>query len=170
MDIPVVQPSVEIEINIPVRDIQTEWSRCSLLANYIAEYVAFEYAHREWAENLLSTISNELLETAVTLAPPISELKLKLNKEENAFVISMTHLVKNSLLPHYQTFIQSLDSDQKQTLYLNWLTDNITTELQFNQLGLCMISNDFDVQLQVYAESGERVKTQLQLPIKEKQP
>ncbi len=169
MDTPVVQPPVEIEINIPVRDIQTEWSRCSLLANYIAEYVAFEYSHREWAENLLSTISNELLETAVALAPPISDLRLKINKEENAFVISMTHLVNGSLLPHYQTFIQSLESDQKYTLYLNWLTDNIITEHQFNQLGLCMISNDFDAQLQVYSESGERIQTRLHLPIKEQQ-
>ena len=167
MDTPSTHPNFEIEINIPVSDIQTEWTRCSLLANYIAEYVAYEYSQREWAENLLSTISNELLETAVYLAPDISDLKLKIHKEENAFIVTMTHLIKNSLMPHYQSFIHSLGDEQKHALYLNWLTNTDKEQLYFNQLGLCMLSNDFDAKLQVQTSPDSRIKTKLQLPIKE---
>ncbi len=167
MDNPIPPSTFGIEINVPVQDIQTEWSRCSMLANYIAEYVAFEYEHREWAENLLSTISNELLETAVYLAPDISDLELKINKNEDAFLVTMTHLVKNPLLDHYETFIHSLESGQKQEIYLNWLTHSEENAPYFNQLGLCILTNDFDAQLHVQNESENRVETILHLPIKE---
>ncbi|MEM7336594.1 MAG: hypothetical protein AAF490_31230 [Chloroflexota bacterium] len=167
MNNPDSAPSFGIEVNIPIQDIQTEWSRCSMLANYIAEYVAFEYEHREWAENLLSTISNELLETAVYLAPDISDLELKINKNDSAFMVTMTHLVKDPLLTHYETFIHALDSDQKQDIYINWLTQSKEEAPYFNQLGLCILTNDFDAQLQIQNESNNRVETILHLPIKE---
>ncbi len=157
----------DFEISIPVSDIQTEWARCSLLANYIGEYVAFEYPQREWVENLLSTISNELLETAVYLAPDTSELRLIVKSEDNSFVVTMTHLIKSTHVSHYQSFISALSGNEKHTLYLSWLTNTDKEDLYFNQLGLCMLSNDFDVELQVQLDLDQHIETRLQLPIKE---
>jgi hypothetical protein len=71
-------PQFAIELTFPVHEFQQDWKQCSLLANYIAEYTAYQFDQQERAENIISTIANELLEAIVCLAPDESDLFLHL--------------------------------------------------------------------------------------------
>jgi len=56
--VPTETPSAELEVTIQIDDLIANWKRIGFLANYFAEYVAYDFPQRERAENLLSTITN----------------------------------------------------------------------------------------------------------------
>ena len=48
---------------VPI-DLVREWSRCGQTADYMARYLAYDFADRETAASVLSTVINELVENA----------------------------------------------------------------------------------------------------------
>jgi hypothetical protein len=49
-------------------DLITEWSRCSTVADFIAQYLAANFERREVAARVISTVLNELVENATKFA------------------------------------------------------------------------------------------------------
>jgi len=70
-------PPFFIDFTLQSADFHTEWQRCSLLANYLAEYMAYQFPERGRAENLISMVANELLEAVTHLTPENSTLALE---------------------------------------------------------------------------------------------
>lgn len=151
-----------IELTFPVDEFQRDWKQCSLLANYIAEYTAYQFAQQERAENIVSTITNELLEAIVYLAPAQSNLVIQLEQIEDGLQLKASHLVQETLLPPYVQFLEEIEPGIADELYLKLLTTAEPTDHYFNQLGLMMISHDFGARIaRMPTLQPDRICTQL---------
>src|SRR4051794_23318969 len=115
-------PFFAIELLVQSQDIQDRWQRCNMLANYIAEYVAYQFPEREWAENLLSTVTNEFLEAIAYLAPSRAEMTLCCTQFAGNLMIE----IKHSLHPHssepYLAFLRELAVAEIDDIYFGLLT------------------------------------------------
>ena len=49
-------------LTLPAQDLQLDWRRFSLVANYLAEYSAYHFEQKDRAENLISSVFYELIE------------------------------------------------------------------------------------------------------------
>ncbi len=161
-------PLFSVEFTFPAQDFQTDWKQCSLLANYIAAYTAYQFQQQERAENIISTIANELLEAVVYLAPPHSDLSIQVAQQESGLQLRSSHLIRTELVAAYTTFLTNLAPGPADQSYLNLLITPKTPAHYFNQLGLMMVSHDFGAQLtRLPLSSPERFCTQLFIPNKE---
>lgn len=57
-------PLSAIEMDVVPLDLVTEWRRCGMIADFMAEYMACASEKRETARSVLSTVVNELVENA----------------------------------------------------------------------------------------------------------
>lgn len=140
---------MDIEVTVQVDDLRSEWKRVSYLANYFAEYIAYDFPQRERAENLLSTIANEILEAVIHLAPQQTTLLLRCKHIGNALTLDVEHHVKAEVSPSYVLFVEKLGEDNDEQAYLQMLTSDVKPEQYFNQLGLMILEHDFDVRLSI---------------------
>ena len=161
------------DLSFLIADFQQEWGRCNMAANYIAAYAAYQFPQHERVENLISTVANEMLETAVFLAPSHSDLQIRYTQLKDGLHIDIAHDIRNDAITPYFALLDVLTGGHNNALYLKLLTDEEESSNNFNQLGLTMISNDFGAHLnaKLKNESGNdhnnRVQTQLFIPIKE---
>ncbi len=58
-----VLSAIELEV-IPI-DLVTEWRRCGMVADFMADYMVHAFERRDEARSILSTVANELVENAV---------------------------------------------------------------------------------------------------------
>lgn len=144
--------SMDLEVAVQVDDLRSDWRRVSHLANYLAEYIAYDFPQRERAENLLSTITNEVLEAVVHLAPQQSMLLLRCKHMGNALMLEVEHRVKAELGPSYLLFVKKLDEEHDERLYLQMLTSDVKSDEYFNQLGLMILEYDLGVRLSLDME------------------
>lgn len=161
-------PLFAFELTLQARDFQTEWKRCNMLANYIAEYVAYQFAQQERAENLVSTITNELLEAVTRLAPAHSDLFIRCTQFEDELGLDAEHIIRAEAASPYLAFLESLNNGASDELYLELLTVKTRPIEYFNQLGLTMLIHDFGARLTASLdESAGRICTQVFIPIEE---
>lgn len=163
-------PAPVLALTLPAADFQAEWKRCDLLANYIGEYTGYEYPHREWAENLVSTVMNELLEAAVRLSPAEAPLQIQCGQAAGQLVLEAGHRVRPELIQPYAAFLTELcgAAAEARTIYFQLLTTAETAGLTFNQLGLAMLVHDFGARLAVRLEAAAgQAQTRVFLPTHE---
>ncbi|WP_242344887.1 slr1658 superfamily regulator [Anaeromyxobacter terrae] len=58
------QPLSAIEMDLVPIDLVTEWRRCGMIADFMADYMVPGFEQRETARSVLSTVMNELVENA----------------------------------------------------------------------------------------------------------
>jgi hypothetical protein len=138
--------SLVFALQVPTNDLQQHWKRCNLLANYLAEYVAYQYSEREWAENLISTVTNELLEAISLLAPADTSVSLQCHQHQHSLVLELNHTIRYDIVPEYQAVLHELSYDISDTTYIQHLTSERPFP-SFNQLGLLMVAHDYAVRV-----------------------
>ncbi len=136
-----------IKLTLSARNLLNDWKQCSLLANYIAAYIGYQYPQQERAENLISTITNELLESIVALVPEQSNLIISLQQSDKGFQFSADHDIHANIASPYIDFLNSLSRTDNKVDYFDMLTTNSRPDLYFNQLGLLMLTHDFGATL-----------------------
>ncbi|RRR65966.1 MAG: hypothetical protein EI684_21650 [Candidatus Viridilinea halotolerans] len=134
-------------IALPSLDLQRQWGRCNLLANYVAEYVAYQFPQREWAENLISTVTNEFLEAIALLAPPQSELFIRCFQLPTTLELELEHSLRPDLVTVYTSFLAELAGSLDEADYFALLTSTDRPAVAFNQFGLAMLVHDFSARI-----------------------
>lgn len=157
-----------IKLTLPAKNLLNDWKQCSMLANYIAEYAGYQYEQQERAENLISTITNELLEAITSLAPEHSDLIITLHQLPHGLQLDTNHYIHANLATPYQHFLNSLSQPGHEDKYFDMLTTEEIPDLYFNQLGLLMLTHDFGASFtNCPTEQTNRVCTQLFIANKE---
>lgn len=155
-------------IALPTLDLQRQWRRCNLLANYVAEYVAYQFPQREWAENLISTVTNEFLEAIALLAPPNSELFIRCFQLPDMLELELEHSVHRELVEVYTEFLTELADALNEGHYFALLTDTKRPAVAFNQFGLAMLVHDFAARIAARLDpQTNRICVRVSLPTME---
>jgi hypothetical protein len=157
-----------MEIDLNANDFHTEWKRCNMVANYLADYTAYEYKRRELAENLFSTIINELLEAIARLAAFRSVIRFSLCQDKEGLMIDVNHECQENLVGVYRDFVTSINQTDDRDLYLDLLTGETIPSPSFNQLGLAMIVHDFGGTIALEQRGGSPfMTTHVHIPTRE---
>jgi hypothetical protein len=159
--------SFTLEFALPADDFKTEWRRCNMLANYVADYVSYQFPQRERAENLISTITNELIESVIRLTPTDSPLHLRCIQRPSELVLEMEHSLQSEAQELYPAFLKALEAPDTDPLYLELLTAEQRPAVAFNQLGLVVLVHDFGVHIVAHRQATGRIQTQVVVPTKE---
>jgi len=155
-----------IEMIFQDQDFHAEWPRCSMLANYIAAYVAYQFPQYGRAENLISTAVNELLESITYLSPGQSHLSLNCLQFSDLIRLDAKFPIREDVAFSYTQFMQKLSTSESQ--YLKLLTHEVKSNENFNQLGLAMLVHDFNIKFNTTLdEEGSSIQTQVFIPTKE---
>jgi len=165
---PAAAPAFAIELSLPAQDLQNQWRRCNMLANYIAEYVAYQFPEREWAENLISTVTNEFLEAIVSLSPAEAAIRLSYLQRAGDLQIEIEHGLRAAAVASYTAFLDQLASSDTDELYFGLLTAPDRPALDFNPFGLVMLVHDFKAHVSAHlAESLPRIQIKVVVPTSE---
>lgn len=139
--------------------IQKRWQTKTLSADFIADYLNNFFVGRENVEkkdvisiqshNAVKYIANELLENAMKF-----RINRKEAKTEIAFYLSETHLifvlsncVNQTQMRALKKFIQRLENQNPQELYLQQMEYNAVEDHQESGLGLLSMICDYGAQL-----------------------
>lgn len=161
-------PTLEFECLIEANDFHKDWVRCSMLANYVAKYTAYEHTRREWAENLISTVVNDFLEAVLRLSPDLTHLTLRCVQYQDHLLLDMQHSLRPEMLEPFQTFLTDACEKNIEALYFQLLTGKGRPAPEFNQLGLIMLVHDFGARLAAHLEDqGKTVTTRVFVSTKE---
>jgi hypothetical protein len=161
-------PFFAIELLVQAQDIQDRWQRCNMLANYIAEYVAYQFPEREWAENLISTVMNEFLEAVACLSPGRAELALRCTQNASNLLIEIEHSLRPDAIQPYLTFLSELSGKTIDNIYFGLLTAADRPQLSFNQFGLVMLVHDFHVRIAARLDDAAgQIRIQVGVPTRE---
>jgi hypothetical protein len=146
-DLPAAVPHFTVELAVQAEDLLANWGRCNMLANYLAEYVAYQFSEREWAENLISTVANEFLEAVVQTAPPSATLTINCRQYDGSLLLDLAHPLRPEVVGAYTTFLARLCAPPLDELYLAHLVAAERPTPSFNQLGILMLAHDFHVRI-----------------------
>jgi len=155
------------DLCLQMDDLHQEWERCNMLANYLAAYVSCQFARQERAENLISTIINEFLESLIRLAPEHSDFFLRCTQFEKGLQFSARHRVHRKNRAAYLDFLAEINGQDVEEHYLQLLATEIPSSGHFNQLGLMMLRHDFGVHFTVEEEDTHYIHTQILIPTRE---
>ena len=157
-----------LAFHFDTQDFSTEWKRLNLLANYVAEYISYQFARREKAENLLSTITNEVLEAIIHLSPQGAGFSMNYRQFPWGIRMDIDHSVSAGLLEDYQTFIAKITQGNGEELYHDLMIEEVRPSDYFNQLGLLMLVHDFSTGLETQPGlNSSLICTQVTIPTEE---
>jgi hypothetical protein len=133
-----------IAVTLPARDFASDWRRYNLVANYVAEYASYFFAHRDRAENVISSVFYELLEHMATISREDAGLSVRLQTQEArvVFEISTSNARPEALDPH-RKLLEALGSANIDSLYREILEAPSTEPGQQEKLGLTMLAHDY---------------------------
>jgi hypothetical protein len=161
-------PIFAIELHLQAQDLQHEWRRCNMLANYIAEYVAYQFPEREWAENLISTVTNEFLEAVTHISPGNAAIVLRCMQYDSDLSIEIEHSLRSEATQAYMAFVQQLSNGHTDEIYFDLLTAADGPALNFNQFGMVMLVHDFNARIAAQREeSTGRIGIRVSVPTNE---
>ncbi|MBX0328752.1 hypothetical protein K2Z83_13820 [Oscillochloris sp. ZM17-4] len=169
--LPAADPLFMIDLSVQAEDLQANWGRCNMLANYLAEYVAYQFSEREWAENLISTVTNEFLEAVAQTAPPGTALALSCRQYDGLILLDLAHALRPDVVVLYMTFLSSLYGSTIDSLYFAHLTAAERPTPAFNQLGILMLVHDFHVRVAARLEPPTgQIAVRISIPTQEITP
>jgi hypothetical protein len=161
-------PVFTVELQLQAQDLQDHWRRCNMLANYLAEYTAYQFAEREWAENLISTVANEFLEAVAALSPPDAAIDMRCAQHADELLLEIEHRLRPELTEAYLDLLRALARAETDELYFELLTAAHRPAQAFNQFGLVMLVHDFHTRIAAQlTEPAGRIRIQLYIPTKE---
>lgn len=161
-----LKPLFSIEMTLQSQDFHSEWQRCSMLANYIAEYMAYQFPERDRAENFISTVTNELLETIAYLTPGKSSLSIRCSQFTDTIKLDAEFSIRSGVVDPYMDFMQNYRKNGNH--YLELLTGEVSAEENFNQLGLAMLAHDFNIEIDTHLDDSKSyIRTQVIVPVEE---
>ncbi len=137
-----------IALRVPARDFSRDWRRYNLVANYVAEYASYFFAHKDRAENVISSVLYELLEHMAGISREDSEIALRLLVRDGRLVFEIaTSRPDHETLGSHQTLVDGLARGDLEGTYQRLLESDAEGEGRQGELGLAMLAHDYGAQL-----------------------
>jgi hypothetical protein len=133
-----------ISLRLQARDFSRDWRRYNLVANYVAEYASYFFAHKDRAENVISSVLYELLEYIVGMSLDDSELALGLNMRNGRLVFEVaTSGATREGSGQHQELLADLSQGDLDGLYRRMLVSDSEEQGSRGSLGIAMLAHDY---------------------------
>jgi len=138
-----------IDFVVPL-ELVSQWRRCGLVADFLANYHSFHFQNPKKALMILSTIINELLENAVKFSKDKNKLvTLSLRHSENSIFVETINVTDESNAARLDGFIFRLNQSDPESLFFEQIEECAVSDHLSSGLGLLTILKDYEANLGV---------------------
>ena len=134
-----------IDFVVPL-ELVSQWRRCGLISDFLAQYHSFRFTDQKKALSILSTIINELLENGVKFCNDRNKLvTLSLRHEDNAIRIETTNTTNENNAARLDNLILQLSQNDPEELFFQHL-ETLASDppSDASGLGILTIIKDYD--------------------------
>lgn len=126
-------------------DLTAFWKRCGLTADFAASFYSYAYNNEKYAENVVSTIVNEMVENAAKFSRA-RELKVVIDFRHYSSImrVEVVNHATTSIRNQFEQYIQKLINSEPDELYFKHLESKQEND-PHSGLGLLMMMKDYDV-------------------------
>jgi hypothetical protein len=146
-----VQP--HLQLTVPVKDFSLDWRRYNLISNYLAEYSAYQFEHKDKAENLISSLFYELIEHMVSASQMDASLHIKFFIVEGWMLFELSSSFPDEELNNITEILNELLSTNIDSYYSNLLEGDLDKPENKRILGLAMLVHDYNTRLSASKEA-----------------
>lgn len=138
---------VSVDFIVPL-DLIHHWKKCSIMAEFMANYEAVIFKNKVRAISILSTIINELLENAVKYCDENNKLvNLSIQNFQKQIMIETINAANEQQANKLDQFINQLKDEDPETLFLQQIENNYTHEKSASRLGILTMIKDYNAQM-----------------------
>jgi hypothetical protein len=148
-------------------DVLTDWSKSNLISNFIADYSSYAFLHKDKAENLISTVLNEALESTLVFIDSRGMVDVSFQKLESYLCFYISVYIKKERVAKYTSIIEKINSDQLSQYYLD-LMQTSWSSLSDSCFGLFLLAHDYSASLGYLLDTDTlRITTNIKIDTKE---
>ena len=151
----------KMKISFCADDFKKEWTRCNYTANYIAEYSAYNFDPGDKAENLISTVINELVERLALISEKKARLSVSLALEDDILIVDVENRISADKRDMYEKTVARINNENIDKLYMDNITANPVEEENEFEFGLVMLVNDYRCRIGSLIVDGGTAVTRL---------
>ena len=149
----IANPDLSLDFVVPL-DLIKEWKRCSIVANFFANYQSFNFKNKTKSISILSTITNELLENSIKFSSDKNKLVSLSIRHFNHFItietVNLTDKKSTNALKKFLKRIETTSDIANEILYQ--LEQTALTNSDISGLGLMSLIHDYHAELGVKIE------------------
>ncbi len=134
-------------LTLPVHDLQLDWRRFSLVANYLAEYSAYHFEQKDRAENLISSVFYELIERLGSSCRQEARLDIRFSAYSGWLLFELRSSFPAEELSRIRELLVELQEADREEYYRGLLAADLEAEANRRKLGLAMVAHDYQARL-----------------------
>jgi hypothetical protein len=134
-------------LTLPANDLQLDWRRFSLVANYLAEYSAYHFEQKDRAENLISSVFYELIERLAGSSRREARLDLSFTAFADWLLFELHSSFPAEELARIRELLVELQGGDQEGYYRSLLAADLDAEANRHKLGLAMVAHDYHARL-----------------------
>lgn len=130
-------PLSAIEMEVVPIDLVTEWRRCGMIADFMADYMVHGFERRDTARSVLSTVMNELVENAAKFsADARAPAHASIRHHGEVVHLEVRNAATASHVQHLRGLLAELAGGDATTVWQTRIGDR-------RGLGLAMLARDY---------------------------
>jgi len=133
-----------VAIEMPALDLVAHWRRCGMSADFLAGYMAYDFANRPVATNVLSTVTNEILENAAKFSVdkrrPVRILVAQLG---DSVLIEATNVAEAARAEAFRVRLEEVLAADPERLFLQHLESASVAPPGAPGIGLVVLRKDY---------------------------
>ncbi len=134
-------PLCAVSTEIVPLDLLTQWRRCGMTSDFLAEYLSYAFERRDVARSILSTVANELVETVAKYgADKLAPARVSLAHHGEALVVEATNVADAAHVEILGADLAELAAEDPAAVFARRVA-------QRRGLGLALIANDYGATL-----------------------
>lgn len=138
---PARAPLCEISTELVPVDLLTQWRRCGMISDCLAEYMSYAFDRREVARSILSTVVNELVENVAKYsADKLAPARVSLAHLGEKLLVESTSVASAEHVARLGEELVELAAEEAATVFARRMA-------QRRGLGLALVANDYGAAL-----------------------
>jgi len=143
----VAPPDFSLDFIVPLK-LASEWHKCGLIANSLAQHQSEQFQNQELTQSILSTILNELIENAVKFSSDKKKLVTLSLRHFNTGLSIETHNTScKKNIDYLKQYIQKLKTDTIESLYYDQIEYSAKYNPALSGLGLLSLVKNYQGEL-----------------------
>jgi hypothetical protein len=134
---PASEPLSAIELEVVPIDLVTEWRRCGMIADFMADYMVDGFERRDAARSVLSTVMNELVENAAKFSVDArAPARLAIRHHGEAVHLEIRNAAGEKHVRHLRALLPELAGGDATAVFRRRLEERLG-------LGLALLAKDY---------------------------
>jgi hypothetical protein len=147
---PSVNPLSGVAVEMPALDLVAHWRRCGMSADFLAGYMAYDYANRPVATNVLSTVINEILENAAKFsADKRCQVRVAVTQHGDSVCVEASNTTSPDRAESFRKCLEEVLSVDAEELFRRHLESASSAPPGAPGVGLVVLRKDYEAELGV---------------------